>query len=100
MDVFARRFALAVLVTGSAFLAPLPAAAQDTAITTTTTHREEEDRDFPWGLLGLLGLLGLIPRRKKDVHVHEHAVHEVHTRPVPPRDDRVGGTPPPPRAQP
>ena len=95
MAVHARRFAMAVLVAGSAFLAPLPIAAQDTAVTTTTTHTEEEDEGFPWGLLGLLGLLGLIPRRKKDVHVHEHPVHEVHTRPVPPRDDRPGGTPPP-----
>jgi MYXO-CTERM domain-containing protein len=95
MAAHARRFALAVLVTGSAFLAPLPVAAQDTAVTTTTTHREEEDRDFPWGLLGLLGLLGLIPRRKKDVHVHEHPVHEVHTRPVTPVNDRTPPPPPP-----
>jgi LPXTG-motif cell wall-anchored protein len=32
--------------------------------------REEEDNDFPWGLLGLLGLAGLLGRKKKnDIHV-------------------------------
>jgi MYXO-CTERM domain-containing protein len=63
-------------------------------ITTTTQTEEDDDSDFPWGLLGLLGLAGLIPRRRKEeVHVHPR---EVHTTPVPPRDDRPG-TPPPPR---
>jgi hypothetical protein len=28
--------------------------------------QEEEDNDFPWGLLGLLGLAGLIPRKRKE----------------------------------
>ena len=36
----------------------------------TTTVRTEEDRDFPWGLLGLLGLAGLLGRRKVDTTVH------------------------------
>jgi hypothetical protein len=32
--------------------------------------REEDDNDFPWGLLGLLGLAGLLGRKKKDdIHV-------------------------------
>lgn len=32
--------------------------------------REEEDNDFPWGLLGLLGLAGLLGRKKaNDIHV-------------------------------
>lgn len=31
---------------------------------------QEDDDDFPWGLLGLLGLAGLIPRKKApDVHI-------------------------------
>ena len=38
--------------------------------TTPVPVREEEDRDFPWGLLGLLGLAGLLGRKKKnDIHV-------------------------------
>ena len=36
---------------------------------TTTTVQREEQREFPWGLLGLLGLAGLIPR-KRETHVH------------------------------
>jgi len=32
--------------------------------------REDDDNDFPWGLLGLLGLAGLLGRKKKDdIHV-------------------------------
>jgi MYXO-CTERM domain-containing protein len=37
-----------------------------------TVEPEEEDNDFPWGLLGLLGLAGLLGLRKRDdrdVHV-------------------------------
>lgn len=82
---------VAVMLIGLAVMAPLPLLAQGDTVT-TTVHTEEEDNEFPWGLLGLLGLLGLIPRRRKDVHVHD-----VHTRPVPPRDDRAGTPPPPPR---
>ncbi len=33
--------------------------------------RTEHERGFPWGLLGLLGLAGLIPRKRKEVEVHE-----------------------------
>jgi MYXO-CTERM domain-containing protein len=91
MALHLRRFILPVLLLGLFFAAPRLASAQtDSAVITTTTHTEQEDddSDFPWGLLGLLGLAGLIPRRHKDVHVHE----EVHTRPITPRD-----APPPPR---
>lgn len=91
MAVLARRLTLSLLLLVAALLASHPAAAQDTTFA-TTTQTEEDDNDFPWGLLGLLGLAGLIPRRKKDVHVHEH---DVHTRPVTPRDDRPGTAPPP-----
>ena len=37
----------------------------------TTTVRTEEDRDFPWGLLGLLGLAGLLGRRKVETVHHD-----------------------------
>ena len=39
--------------------------------TTTMPVQEEDDDDFPWGLLGLLGLAGLIPRKRKggDINV-------------------------------
>jgi hypothetical protein len=30
---------------------------------------QDEDNDFPWGLLGLLGLAGLIPRKRRDDRV-------------------------------
>ncbi|HET7460482.1 MAG TPA: WGxxGxxG family protein [Longimicrobium sp.] len=79
-----------MLLLGLAVAVPRRVVAQtDTTVTTTATHVEDDDdHEFPWGLLGLLGLAGLIPRRRKDVHVHE----EVHTRPIPPREP-----PPPPR---
>ena len=56
-----------------------PAFNQSVATTTTDPFvnepapvpvREEEDNDFPWGLLGLLGLAGLLGRKKNDdIHV-------------------------------
>jgi hypothetical protein len=53
---------------------PAAALAQDYNNTTDTQYvqTEEEDNDFPWGLLGLLGLAGLMGGRKKgerDIHV-------------------------------
>ena len=38
--------------------------ANDMALAQETPR--EEDRDFPWGLLGLLGLAGLLGRKKHD----------------------------------
>jgi hypothetical protein len=35
--------------------------------------QEEEDNDFPWGLLGLLGLAGLIPRKRKEADINVDA---------------------------
>ena len=35
--------------------------------------QEEEDNDFPWGLLGLLGLAGLIPRKRKEGDINVDA---------------------------
>lgn len=44
-----------------------------------TTVTREEDRDFPWGLLGLLGLAGLLGRKRKEADIHVDARHN--TRP-------------------
>jgi MYXO-CTERM domain-containing protein len=37
----------------------------------TTTRRTDDDKDFPWGLLGLLGLAGLLGRRKVETVHHD-----------------------------
>jgi hypothetical protein len=45
-------------------------ALNDTTTTYAPPPEQEEDKDFPWGLLGLLGLAGLLGRKKNDdVHV-------------------------------
>jgi MYXO-CTERM domain-containing protein len=92
-----RSWQVALLLIAAMVLAPVALRAQTdtTAVTHTVTTTEDHDRGFPWGLLGLLGLAGLIPRKQRDVHVHEHETYT--TRPAPPRDDRVDPTPPPPR---
>jgi len=46
---------------------------------TTPPVREDDDNDFPWGLLGLLGLAGLLGLRKKEPDVHVDARRD--TRP-------------------
>ena len=33
--------------------------------------RDDDNHDFPWGLLGLLGLAGLIPRKQRTVVHHD-----------------------------
>ena len=43
---------------------PYNSAATVSDRTVTTTHTEEHDKDFPWGLLGLLGLGGLLGRKR------------------------------------
>ena len=46
--------------------------ADDTMMTNTQPVEQEDDDDFPWGLLGLLGLAGLLGLKKRDdrdVHV-------------------------------
>jgi len=59
-------------------LSPAAALAQNdttagTATDTTyaTPVQQEDDDDFPWGLLGLLGLAGLLglKKRERDIHV-------------------------------
>jgi MYXO-CTERM domain-containing protein len=59
--------------------------AVDPAYNTTTTETQyttverEDDRDFPWGLLGLLGLAGLLGRKRKEADIHVDARRD--TRP-------------------
>lgn len=59
----------AVAIAGGA----CPAIAQDAGTTAgdpyATTAPQEEDNDFPWGLLGLLGLAGLLGRKRDNDNV-------------------------------
>jgi MYXO-CTERM domain-containing protein len=43
-----------------------PAATDPTLAATTPADVEEDDADFPWGLLGLLGLAGLLGLKRRD----------------------------------
>lgn len=74
MSKVTTRAAVAVAILA---LSPAAALAQDYGNNTgeTTTVREEEDNDFPWGLLGLLGLAGLLGRKKRDADIHVDARH-------------------------
>jgi MYXO-CTERM domain-containing protein len=56
--------ALAVAAPALAQTAPDPAMA-DPAVAATTPV-EDDDNDFPWGLLGLIGLAGLLGRKRDD----------------------------------
>jgi MYXO-CTERM domain-containing protein len=70
--VFAATLALAT---------PFAVAAQDAAMSDTTTTAvpvEDDDNDFPWGLLGLLGLAGLLPRKRHDHVVHTNTANTNH----------------------
>ena len=44
-----------------------------------TVREQEDDKDFPWGLLGLLGLAGLLGRKKNDRDIHVDARHNTGT---------------------
>ena len=63
------------LIAASAALALTAGAAnaqtgENTTDTSYGNPQPQEERGFPWGLLGLLGLAGLIPRKKApDVHI-------------------------------
>ena len=66
------RFAILAAAAALALPAAMPAQGATSKETTqTTTHRGDNDADFPWGLLGLLGLAGLLglKRREPDIHV-------------------------------
>jgi MYXO-CTERM domain-containing protein len=69
-------------------LSSMPLAAQQPNTNTTSTSgvvgqqdttRRDNDRGFPWGLLGLLGLAGLLGRRREET-----------VRTVPPSSTRPG----------
>ncbi len=63
-----------VLLLAATLAAPAPLLAQDTADDTVYDNTErEDDKDFPWGLLGLLGLAGLLGRKRKDNDIHVDA---------------------------
>jgi hypothetical protein len=54
-----------------ATMSPAVASAQTAADpATTTVAPQDDDDDFPWGLLGLLGLAGLLGRKRRDDDVH------------------------------
>ncbi len=62
-----------------AILTPAAAFAQDEANNTSDTRyantQQEDDNEFPWGLLGLLGLAGLLGRKRKEADIHVDARH-------------------------
>jgi MYXO-CTERM domain-containing protein len=63
--------AAALTLTPAAALAQTNDAAVGTTDTTYAQPVQEDDDDFPWGLLGLLGLAGLLglKKRERDIHV-------------------------------
>jgi hypothetical protein len=78
----------ALIATALMSLPPAAIAAESgaTQTRTTTTTQREEDRDFPWGLLGLLGLAGLLGMKRgkeRDIHVDARHDHDHGTRPRP-----------------
>lgn len=72
-----------------------PAMAQDATATGDTANdanrvavadtRDNDDHDFPWGLLGLLGLAGLIPRKQRTVVHHDTVRTNTNTSGTTPR---------------
>ena len=56
---------------------PAAAYAQDQVTTNRTTEyrtvEQDDDAEFPWGLLGLFGLAGLLGRKRKDADIHVDA---------------------------
>jgi MYXO-CTERM domain-containing protein len=65
-----------------AIAVPSVATAQDTVNSTdtvTTAPVQDDDNDFPWGLLGLLGLAGLLGRKRND-HIHVDRTDNVNRR--------------------
>ena len=59
------------LIVAAALAVSVPTVAQATTATgdpAVVDTREDDDDDFPWGLLGLLGLAGLLGRKRDDHH--------------------------------
>ena len=67
---------LGLIIVAAALAAPSPSLAQATTTDTNgvivddVRETDDEDHDFPWGLLGLLGLAGLLGRKKNDRDIH------------------------------
>ncbi|MFL6734815.1 MAG: WGxxGxxG family protein [Sphingomicrobium sp.] len=69
---------LGLMLLAATIVAPAPVLAQDTTGTddngrVTQRDREDDDDDFPIGLLGLLGLGGLLGLKRKDGDIHVDA---------------------------
>ena len=90
------KHARVLLAAAGILLLPTAATAQDVQANTVTVgnvvedntmaydepvQREEDDRDFPWGLLGLLGLAGLLGLKKRDNARDVHVDARRDTRP-------------------
>ena len=70
-----KRTLLAIAVASTAFVA-VPAFAQVTP--DPAYPAQEEEDEFPWGLLGLLGLAGLMGMKRRD---NDHIRRDTTTRP-------------------
>ena len=70
-------FKAALAAAAALALSPAAALAQDNAGTDNVQYdnraQQEDDNDFPWGLLGLLGLAGLLGRKRHDRDIHVDA---------------------------
>lgn len=64
-----RKATLAVLG-AFAMTAPVAAPAAPPSDTTVAPSAQEDDDEFPWGLLGLLGLAGLLGLSRRDDRAH------------------------------
>ncbi len=69
-----RRYSI-ILLAAAAIAAPLPAFAQvpETEERRVAVEQEDDDSEFPIGLLGLLGLAGLLGLRRKERDIHVDA---------------------------
>ncbi|HEX8308438.1 MAG TPA: WGxxGxxG family protein [Allosphingosinicella sp.] len=65
--------AAALALSPAAALAQTNDTGVGTADTTYAAPVQEEEDDFPWGLLGLLGLAGLLGLKKKERDIHVDA---------------------------
>jgi hypothetical protein len=65
--------AAALALSPAAALAQNDATAGTADTTTYAAPVQDDDDDFPWGLLGLLGLAGLLGLKKKERDIHVDA---------------------------
>jgi MYXO-CTERM domain-containing protein len=61
---------IALAATAALMLVAAPALAQNDADIAAYPVQQENDDEFPWGLLGLLGLAGLAGLKRRDDRVH------------------------------